>query len=55
MSVDTRAYEFARIWLSAGGWSNDIDTQKLAQLIQDLCEDFMADLAYEPGEEDRDA
>lgn len=44
MSVDIKAYEFSKIWLSAGGWTSDMDVNKLAQLVQDLAEDFTTDL-----------
>lgn len=44
---DVKCHAFARIWLSAGGWSNDMDIAKLAQLVQDISEDFVTDLEHE--------
>lgn len=47
MTVDPKAYEFSRSWLQAGGWGHDVDVMKLAELIQDVCQDFEADLENE--------
>ncbi len=51
MSYDQSTYNFAKVWLSAGGWHNEIDTDKLAELIDDLCRDFVADLNNEADAE----
>lgn len=44
MSVDVKCHTFAQLWLRAGGWTNDMDTMKLAQLVQDIAEDFVTEL-----------
>lgn len=44
---DVKCYDFAKIWLSASGWNHEMDIGKLAQRIQDLCEEFEADLDEE--------
>ena len=44
MTVDVKVYEFSKLWLSAGGWTSELDVDRLACLIQDICEDFTTDL-----------
>ena len=44
MTVDIKVYEFSKIWLSAGGWTHELDIQRLAELVQSVCEDFESDL-----------
>ncbi len=51
MSYDQSTYDFAKRWLSTGGWSNEIDTEKLAELIDDLCRDFVLELDEEADRE----
>jgi len=50
---DVRCHDFARIWLQAGGWTHDMDVNRLAQLVSDLAEDFTADLAQQYEQEAR--
>lgn len=47
MSYDVQCYDLARKWLANRGWSYDADIATLAQLIQDVCEDYEADLDNE--------
>ena len=47
MSYDVKPYQLAKIWLHASGWNNEIDIDRLAQAIQDVIEDFVADLENE--------
>ena len=44
MTVDVKVHAFAKRWLSAGGWTSEFDVDRLACLVQELCEDFTTDL-----------
>jgi hypothetical protein len=46
MTIDHQVYELARIRLSATGWHNTVDIQRLAEAIQSTIEDFEADLSH---------
>lgn len=48
MSVDVKCHEFARIWLRAGGWTHDLDVVRLAELVQEIAEEFVTDLENGP-------
>ena len=48
MTVDVKCHDFARIWLSAGGWTYQMDIDRLAVLIQEVCEEFVMELENGP-------
>ena len=43
-TVDKKIYEFAEQFLWDDGWTYTGDIQKLAELVQDLCEEFTHEL-----------
>lgn len=48
MTVDVKVHDFAALWLKTGGWTHDLDINRLAALIQDVCEDFQKELEEAP-------
>ena len=45
MSYDPKCYDLAEAFLKDGGWTHTTDIEKLAQKIQDVIEDHLADLS----------
>ncbi len=52
MSYDSSCYALAKEFLDDRGWSNTADYHRLAQEIQNVIEDFVADLENEMGKVD---
>ena len=46
-TVDDKCYAFAKDWLLGDGYTYSGDIQRLAEIVQDLCEDFCKDLDQE--------
>ena len=43
-TVDEKCYEFAEQWLWGDGYTYSGDIQQLAEIVQDLCEEFTHEL-----------
>jgi len=54
MTIDPKCAAWARVWLMNTGWTHTADVQRLAERIQDCCEDFEADLLREYNEASHD-
>ncbi len=50
MTLDPKAYEFSKVWLAGEGYTWTGDVQRLAELVQDCCEDYVADIENGPQE-----
>ncbi len=50
MTFDPKCYELSKAWLAGEGYTWDGDIKMLAELLQDCCEDFVADLKNGPQE-----
>lgn len=50
MTVDVKVHAFAATWLQGAGWTYSGDVQRLAELVQEVCEEFVRDLENGPQE-----
>ncbi len=50
MTVDKKAFDFAAAWLAGAGYTWSCDVQRLAERIQEACEDYVADIENGPQE-----
>ncbi len=48
MTLDPKAYEFARNWLAGAGYTWSEDVKRLAEKIQEACEEYVADIEDGP-------
>jgi hypothetical protein len=44
MTIDRQVYELAYVRLTATGWHNTVDIQRLAEKIQSTIEEYMEEL-----------
>ncbi len=50
MTVDKKAFDFAASWLAGAGYTWTGDVQRLAELVQSVAEDYVADIENGPQE-----